>query len=74
MSSIVIRDIAGPATLERAAMADILGGMDVRIGSVSSSIQKTDDTSTISSGLFGKLVDVVLNELNEQDARRRRPR
>jgi len=74
VSSIVIKDIAGPTTLERTAMTGILGGMEVRIESVSSSIQKTDDASTISPGLFGKLVDVVLNELNELEARRRRPR
>ena len=67
MSSLVINDLSESTNLDRTAMADIRGGIDVQIGSVSSNIQTTDDRSGLSPDLLGKLVNMVIDGIRQQN-------
>jgi hypothetical protein len=66
MSSYKINDLAATTDLDQAAMAGIRGGMDVQIGSVSSSIRSTDDNSVLSTDLLGKLVNIAIDGIQQQ--------
>jgi hypothetical protein len=57
------------------ALATVAGGMDVRVGEVSSTVRTTDGGSLLSPGVLGSLVGAVLGGIRDAaDRARRRPR
>ena len=66
MSSITVDDLAITTNLDRIAMGSIAGGMDVRIGEVSSTVRSTDDQSSLSPELLGRLVTAVIDGISQQ--------
>jgi hypothetical protein len=66
MRSIAIKDLDETTDLDQAAMAEIRGGMDVRIESVSSTVRSTDDNSVLSPELLGGIVNAVIDSISQQ--------
>jgi hypothetical protein len=66
MSSITVDDLALTTNLDRVAMRSIAGGMDVRIDDVSSTVRSTDDQSSLSPDLLGRLVTAVIDGISQQ--------
>ncbi|BDG05678.1 hypothetical protein [Anaeromyxobacter oryzae] len=60
--------------LEDEALAAVAGGMEVRVGEVSSTVRTTDGGSLLSPDLLGNLVGTVLGGIRDAaDRGRRRP-
>lgn len=66
MRSIAIKDLDETTDLDQAAMAEIRGGMDARIESVSSTVRSTDDNSVLSPELLGGIVNAVIDSISQQ--------
>jgi hypothetical protein len=63
MSRIVIEDISQPTTLDGTALAGIVGGMQVQIDKVSTTVQSADDQGTLAPDVLSLLVGVVVRGL-----------
>lgn len=59
--------------LDDEALAAVAGGMDVKVGEVSSTVRTADGGSLLSPDLLGNLVGAVLGGIRDA-ADRRRPR